>query len=133
MNWFRKYSQQGNTITINTHPSYYQIGHQNYYDKGIKRDRPIVNPTEKIWLWCNGNLDVIPAGFTNSHGSIPGYDDNHESISRKCYKGRFGIYGDRKLVSVIAPMNVANFRELPDKLYKDLYTEFGNDIEVHTF
>jgi len=90
---------------------YYSIGHR---DDG----KPVW-----LWMWKNGKLHTHKTDGSENHTSIWGWEDKEVR-----WGGRFDPQTNQVSLANLRPSD--NFREMPQIVYRNLYSAFGDDIEV---
>ena len=96
---------------------------QTYFDVGFS-----TTLESKLWIWLKDHLSVADIKEKeDTHGlfSFIGGD----SLSG-FYRGRFEDGENGKIVSVVKPIGVRNFLDIPESLLNSLYNEFGYDIKI---
>ena len=123
MNWYK--TAQANIISPEEHGQhYFSVGHD------------YLEHESEIWVWDKGSLYTDSGAM--SHGRLvkqlsdAGITDSGGTGIPTRYHGRYENRNGQKIVS-IKPSTMMHFHGTSPQLIKDLQSEYGEDIEIHTF
>jgi len=115
MNWYKKAQQ---VIDAPKELHYYEIGHYG--------ETPRAEGTNYMWIWKNG--DILSVKETEE---TPEHNTAFEKNIEKYYSGRFESKTGK--LSIIKPIGLAQFREVPQSLINKLYKHFPNITQIYNF
>lgn len=94
---------------------------ESYFDIGFSD-----TSKSKLWIWMGDYLSVADLkDKQDTHGIFSFIEgDNLSSF----YRGRFEL--DKKIVSLVKPVGIKSFLDIPDALLNSLYEKFGYDLKI---